>query len=80
MSEKSPEEIEQRLRAGEWLSPNLVAPLFPVDPKKVRAWIEDGTVRFRWRSPGSTYKMCHPDDVLALLEKSREVHRAGDEA
>lgn len=79
VSDKSPEEIEQRLRGGEWLSPNLIAPLFPVDPKKVREWTENGTVRFRWRSPGSKYKLCDPADVIALLDEHRKVHRAGDD-
>lgn len=78
VADVTPEEIEQRLRDGEWLSPPLVAVLFDVDPNTVRARLNAGSVRFRPKSPGSRYRVCHPDDVLALLDESRRVHRAGD--
>lgn len=70
-------EIEQRLRAGEWLSPPEVAKLFNRHRSTVDYWLkkppkingEEYRIRVR-RSPGG-HRELNPADVLALLEAYR---------
>lgn len=71
-------ELERRLRAGEWLNVAEVQTLFNVRSRStVHRWVTAGRVRWRQAAAGEVrvWKELHPEDVLALLEERRRVHR-----
>lgn len=71
-------EIEQQLRAGEWLSAGPVAAVLGVSRATVSVWLTEGhtagpdPLPLRHSLKGS-HRRCHPADVLAILERHREV-------
>jgi hypothetical protein len=73
------EEIERRVRAGEWPTPGDVATLLSVGRKTVDRMLtaRPPLIRFRIKSGTGRHRECHPDDVLRELARRREVH--GDE-
>ena len=66
------EVLEQRARAGEWLNIAEAALLLECDRKTIDRMIKSGKLRYRVR-PGSGYRLPHPEDVLSVLDASREV-------
>ncbi len=62
-------DLERRLDAGEWLTVPEVADLFGVHRNTPHRW----GLRTRLSSPkgGTSARLCHPDDVRALLRKVR---------
>lgn len=71
------EQVEQRLRQGEWLQSGEAAKLLGRDRKTVIRWIVAGRTpsgqRLRHRVNGS-YRECHPEDLAAVLASTREIH------
>lgn len=76
-------QLEQRLKDGEWLAPGLAAEVLEVSRTTIHAWLAAGQtpgpepLPLRHRRVG-THRRCHPEDVLAILAKHREVHGTGD--
>ena len=71
------EEIERRVRAGEWPTPGDVATLLDVGRKTVDRMLTAGLIRYRVKPGTGKHRECHPDDVLRELVRRRTVH--GDE-
>lgn len=59
------EDLMRRLAAGEWLKTGAVAMLTGKARKTIYNMIQDG--RIRAHMSGGTQRLCHPDDVRALL-------------
>lgn len=68
-------ELERRVRAGEWLQVGEIAELLDLAPKTVDRRITSGVIGVKTKA-GSTWRLCDPEDVLALLDDSRKVKRA----
>jgi Helix-turn-helix domain len=68
----TPAALERRLDAGEWLRPGEVAVLLGWSRSTVTNRINDGTIAHRWKGK---QRVCKPQDVRRLLDKSREEHR-----
>jgi hypothetical protein len=71
------EEIERRVRAGEWPTPGDAAILLDVGRKTVDRMLTAGRIRYRVKPGTGQHRECHPDDVLRELARRRTVH--GDE-
>lgn len=72
MLNRDPDDIERRLRDGEWLPISLVAIILKVDKNTVAARGADGTIELVTKSAsrrGDRY--ANPADVLRLLEEDR---------
>lgn len=71
----SVEQLEQRLRAGEWLPIGLASRVLGVGRTTAHRWLEAGRTpqgdRLRYRPTPSGYRLFHPEDLLAILEKYR---------
>jgi hypothetical protein len=78
---KTPDELERKLDAGEWLLPGEVAILLGVNRTTVH-WMlaEQDPPAFRYRvRPGrGGYRELHPDDVRRELDARRRVHGASE--
>lgn len=65
------QELEARLRQGEWLTPGDVAAVLQVGRTTVHRWLEAGRtpsgLPLRSRTRGSTHRRVNPADVLAVL-------------
>lgn len=69
-------ELERRVRAGEWLKTGAVAKLLGIGRTKAHALVTKGVIRHRVMA-GGVQRLANPEDVIRLLEESREV-RGGD--
>lgn len=71
----TPEEIERRLDAGEWLRPGDVAILLGVSRKTVDRMLPDQSPTMRWRrKPGTgRHREVHPEDVRRELDARRNI-------
>jgi hypothetical protein len=70
------EEIERRVRAGEWLTIGDIAILLNVGRKTVDRMLKKDppVIRYRVKSGTGHHRECNPDDVLRELAKRRTVH------
>lgn len=69
-------ELERLARAGEWLKAGAVAKLLGVSRTKAHTLLRDGKIRSK-RLAGGTHRLARPEDVIAVLEKSREESGSG---
>lgn len=75
----SPEDLEQRLSAGDWLEPAEAAALLDVSKSTVVRMLnaDPPVIRFR-RKPGTgRHRELNPEDVRRELDARREVHGEG---
>lgn len=70
------DEIEQRLRAGEWLSTPVVANLFGRSRTTIYRWWQSGLLAGE-QDPVSGAVRLDPVTVLALLERFKGMRRHG---
>lgn len=72
----TPEEIEQQLDAGKWLTIGSVATLLDIDRSTVDRMVKAEPPIFRHRlRPGTGgYRELHPEDVRRELIERRKVH------
>ncbi|TDC26883.1 hypothetical protein E1211_29750 [Micromonospora sp. 15K316] len=88
VDERERADIEQRLHDGEWLKVGDLMTLFanpngkPASRSSVDRWITKG-VRFgrkrlviRYQIDPSGERLCHPEDVEAVLSESRKIRSA----
>lgn len=85
MAKQTPEDVERRLDAGDWLQIGDLMILFGATRSMVDRWMNDGVrmvgpermvIRYRVRLGG--VRECHPGDVSALLVESRKIRSADD--
>ena len=65
-------ELERQVRAGKWLKTGSVATLLDIGRTKTHTLLTEKKIRYR-RVAGGTQRLCDPEDVLRLLEESRQV-------
>jgi len=65
-------DLEARARAGEWLKSGSVATLLDIGRTKTHTLLTSGKIGYR-RVAGGTQRLCNPEDVLRLLEESRQM-------
>lgn len=72
----TPEEIERRLDAGEWLTIGDVSVLLKVDRSTAHRMLktQPPMIRYRFRAGPGRYRELHPEDVRRELDQRREVH------
>lgn len=72
----TPEEIERRLDAGEWLRPGEVAILLDVSRSTVTRMLDpkNPAIRFRQISGTGRHRQLNPEDVRRELDARRTVH------
>jgi hypothetical protein len=70
------EEIEERVKAGEWPTPGDVATLLDVGRKTVDRMLraDPPVIRYRVKPGTGQHRECNPEDVLRELAKRRTVH------
>lgn len=68
-------DLEHRVRAGEWLKTGSVAKLLGIGRTKAHALVTKGVIRHRTIA-GGVQRLANPEDVLRLLEESRQVRGA----
>lgn len=69
-----PEQLEARVRAGEWLRPGDAARLLGLSRSTMLRRLDDKTVGWRLH-PGGKQRRVNPVDVIRLLDQSRAEHR-----
>jgi excisionase family DNA binding protein len=67
-------ELEARARAGEWLRPGQAADLLGLSRATVSRRLDDGEIGWRYNGTGKQ-RLCNPEDLIRLLNRSREEHR-----
>lgn len=65
--------LEDRVRVGEWLRPGEIAVVLGLSRSKVDVMLRSGELGYRFK-PATTHRICNPEDVLRLLDASREQH------
>ncbi|MFD6565429.1 GIY-YIG nuclease family protein [Micromonospora profundi] len=73
----TPDEIEQKVRRGEWITPGQAAKLFGLGRTKIHSLITAGVIGHR-KLPGAAQqpqRECNPADVLRLLAEHRRTYR-----
>ena len=65
-------QLERRVRSGEWLKTGSVAKLLGIGRTKAHALVTKGVIRHRTIA-GGVQRLANPEDVLRLLEESRQV-------
>lgn len=72
----TPEELERRLDANEWLLVGEVATLLGVDRTTIHRMLTTEPPKFRHkrRAGRGGYRELHPDDVRRELDERRKVH------
>lgn len=76
----TPEELERRLDAREWLLVGEVATLLDVDRTTIHRMLTAAPPRFRYRvRTGGGYRELHPDDVQRELQNRRTIHGGSTE-
>jgi hypothetical protein len=84
MSGQDQADIEQRMEKGEWLRIGDLMTLFgqpekPASRSSVDRWIRNGAtfgkkrLVIRYKLEPSGDRICHPDDIAAVLAESRKV-------
>ena len=77
MVKDSPEEIERRLDAGEWLKAGAVATLLGVPEPTLYRWLNETPPRIPYRRRGGVgQREFDPVVVRRMLDDSRKVHGA----
>lgn len=72
-------ELERRVRNGEWLKTGPVAKLLGIGRTKAHMLVSSGVIRHRTVA-GGVQRLANPEDVLRLLEESREVRGSASPA
>ena len=72
-------ELLARVQGGEWLGTTGVAFVLYVSRKTVDRMMDDGRLRWSYRTTGST-RVIDPVDVLQRLEDAKTVHRGTRDA
>lgn len=74
---ESVDQLEQRLRAGEWLTAGLIAKVLGIGRTTFHDWLETGHtpdgVALPYRRVGR-YRKVDPEAALAALTKHRQIH------
>lgn len=77
------DEAQDMLDRGEWLTPGEAALLLPVNRATVNRYLLKGETKsglpLRHRMTTSRRRLCHPDDLRAIIAAGQEVHE-GTEA
>ena len=75
------DELEVRVRNGEWLTVSEVATLFGVKSRsQIDRACRNGRLRWRPLFPGSSHRVVHPDDVITRLDDGKRVRGEIDDA